>query len=132
MIQRISLTLPRWSVNNNVLLNVRINEYLLIRMLLDTGAKYCAISGEIAQQLAIDISDVQQVSVSTASGLERTPLIKLNTVDISGFVHRDIDAAVMSLPTAIGVDGLLGMSFIRRCRMVLDVPSRSLEFESDE
>jgi hypothetical protein len=38
-----------------------------------------------------------------------------------------IEAAVIDLPPALGVEGLLGMSFLGRCRLFVDVPKQVVE-----
>lgn len=48
MTQQIRLSLPQWAVDNVVLLNVRLNDRTLIRMMLDTGAKYTIITPDVA------------------------------------------------------------------------------------
>ena len=50
---------------------------------------------------------------------------------VGGPVLRDVEVVVMSLPPALGVEGLLGMSLLKRCRLVLDAPRHSLEMETD-
>lgn len=67
--------------------------------------------------------------MTTATRLEMATLTTVGQVDVYGLVLRNIEIAVMNLPAALGVEGLLGMSFLRRCRMVLDAPNRSLELE---
>lgn len=55
MTQQIRLKLPHWSKNNVVLVNVRLNEQTLVRMLLDTGAKYTIITPEVARRLGLNL-----------------------------------------------------------------------------
>lgn len=127
MTQQIRLKLPQWAIDNVVLLNVRLNEHTLIRMLLDTGAKYTVITPDVARRLALDTTTSRRIPVTTATQIEIATLIAIETIDVHGFALKDIDAAILDLPPALGVDGLLGMSFLKRCQMLLDAPNRTLE-----
>lgn len=129
MTQQIRLSLPQWAIDNVVLLNVRLNDRTLIRMMLDTGAKYTIITPEVARRLDLDLQEAPRVPVTTATRLEMVTLTTVDRVDVHGLVLRDVETAVLSLPAALGVEGFLGMSFLRQCRMVLDPPNRSLELE---
>ncbi len=129
MTQQIRLSLPQWAVDNVILLNVRLNDRTLIQMLLDTGAKYTVITPDVAGRLDLDLQDTLRVPVSTATRLEMATLTSVDQMDAYGLMLRDVETAVVNLPAALGVEGLLGMSFLKRCRMVLDVPNRSLELE---
>ena len=128
MTQKIRLTLPNWTADNVILLNVRLNKHTLIRMILDTGARYTIITPETARRLGLDLESARRIPVATASQLEMAVLVTIDQVDVAGFALNDIETAVMGLPAALGVDGLLGISFLRHCRLVLDIPARSVEF----
>lgn len=125
--QKISLKLPQWATENVILLNVRLNDKTLVRMMLDTGAKYTVITPEIARRLALNLEEARKVPVVTASQLRFAPLIPLEQVDVYGLMLEHIEAAILDLSPALGVEGLLGMSFLKRCRLILDVPKRALE-----
>jgi len=129
---QIRLSLPQAALDNVIVLNVRLNERTLVPMLLDTGARYTVITSNVARRLEIDIqSRGRNVSIVTASQLTRVPLISLDRVDVHGVALPDIEAVVADLPAALGVEGLLGMSFLKQCRLVLDGPSRYLELSTE-
>ena len=129
---QIRLSLPQAALDNVIVLNVRLNGRTLIPMLLDTGAKYTVITSNVARRLEIDIqSRGRNVSVVTASQLTRVPLVSLDRVDVHGVALPDIEAVVTDLPAALGVEGLIGMSFLKQCRLVLDGPSRYLELSTE-
>ncbi len=118
-----------WKVLENVIvLRVRLNGQTLIPMLLDTGAKYTVISSAVARRLGIDTQPQGRfVSVVTASHLTRLPLIQPGRVDLYGVQITGVDAVVTELPVALGVEGLLGMSFLRHCRLTIDGPEKWIE-----
>jgi clan AA aspartic protease (TIGR02281 family) len=129
MTQKIRLSLPKWSVENVILLNVRLNERVLVRMLLDTGAKYTLITPEVAKRLGLDLASGHQVPVATATRVEKVVVTNVAQVDVQGLVLSDVETGIIPLPAGLGVDGLLGMSFLKHCRMVLDMPNRILELD---
>jgi clan AA aspartic protease (TIGR02281 family) len=131
MTQQIRLKLPKWSNNNVILLNVRLNEQTLIRMILDTGAKYTIITPEVAQRVALDLEMARAIPVTTATQLQSAKLVELEQIDIHGFKIFQVETAIMHLPSALGAEGLLGLSFLRQCRMVLDCPQQLLEFAKE-
>jgi len=131
MTQKIHLSLPQWAIDNVVFLNVRLNDRIMVRMMLDTGAKYTIITPDVDRQLNLGLQGARQVPVTTATRLEMAPLILVDQVDVYGLVLKQVETAVMDLPVALGVDGLLGMSFLKRCRLVLDTPKQALELETD-
>jgi clan AA aspartic protease (TIGR02281 family) len=131
MTQQIRLLLPQWAIDNVILLNVHLNGRILIRMMLDTGAKYTIITPSVARELNLDLKKARRVPLTTATQLERAALISIEQMDVSGFVLRQVETAVMDLPAALGVDGLLGMSFLKRCRLTLDAPKRILDLAAD-
>jgi len=109
------------------LLNVRLNDRTLVRMMLDSGAKYTVITPDIARRLALELEGARRIPIVTASQVEFVPLTPLAQVDVYGLVLERIEAAILDLPPALGVEGLLGMCFLKHCHLVLDVPKRVLE-----
>lgn len=130
MTPTIHLKLPQWAVDNVVLVNVRLDDTLLTPMILDTGAKYTVITPQIAKRLRIELANARRIPVFTATRLESVPLITMGQIDVHGLIVEDIEAAVMLLPAGLGVGGLLGMSFLKHCRMILDIPGRVLELSA--
>lgn len=86
MIEKINLKLPQWAIENVILLNVRLNDRTLVRMMLDTGARYTVITPNIAERLALELEDARRIPVATASRVESVPLTPLAQVDVYGLV----------------------------------------------
>lgn len=86
MIEKINLKLPQWALENVILLNVRLNDRTLVRMMLDTGARYTVITPNIAERLALELEDARRIPVATASRVELVPLTPLAQVDVYGLV----------------------------------------------
>lgn len=83
-----------------------------LQFMVDTGASGVALSELNAQQLGIDYSRGQPGMASTAGGMVRTWVLKLDRVAVGGIELLGVEAMVVAgnSPT----EPLLGMSFLRR------------------
>jgi clan AA aspartic protease (TIGR02281 family) len=129
---RLVIQIPVQTRGTLVLVPARINGQALGYFILDTGATYITIS-----RVAADTLHVQggggQVHLSTASGVIQAPLVLLDEVDVGGAVTRNVTAVVHDLPNAPpAIVGLLGLSFLERFRVSLDLSSRLMILQSGE
>ena len=98
-------------------------------MLLDTGATYVTVPSSAARDLGYDVEHPREtVSTTTASGIVRAPLFKLNAVEALGMEARDVTAICLDLPSQANFSGLLGMSFLRNFDIDLHLRSGTLRF----
>ncbi len=99
-----------------------------MKMAVDTGATYTMIPWEIAEALGYrpDISS-QRITLVTASGVERVPLIKVDIIRILGKEIRDIEIVCHDLPARSYVDGLLGLRSLRELKAKIDFDKGTLE-----
>jgi len=101
------------------------------RMALDTGATYVVIPWDLAESLGYQPErSRERIEMVTASGVERAPLITLQSVRVAGLEARRVKALVHDLPPRSFVDGLLGLSFLRNFRFCLDFQRGLLELYS--
>lgn len=116
----------------SVLVPGRVNGQAIGYFILDTGATFTSVSRLVAGSLGVPSSG-SSVSLATASGTLQAPLVLLDEVDVGGAVARHVPAVIHDLPdTPAGVIGLLGLSFLERFRVNLDVASGLLVLESGE
>jgi clan AA aspartic protease (TIGR02281 family) len=101
-----------------------------IDMALDTGATYTMVPWDIAEVLGYkpDLSK-DRVPLVTASGVERAPLITLKSISVLGKDAANVRTVVHNLPEKSYVDGLLGLSFLKRFKLSLDFRGGILELE---
>ncbi|MGM0537177.1 MAG: retropepsin-like aspartic protease family protein [Pseudomonadota bacterium] len=99
----------------------RINDQP-VEFLLDTGATYVAVPGEMAERLGLESTG--SAWFNTANGRVRGGLTLLDEVSLGGFSVREVRGSIS--PGLTGDAALLGMSFlgrfdieIRDSRMVL-------------
>ena len=101
-----------------------------IDMVLDTGATYTMVPWDIADVLGYEPGISKElVPMVTASGVERAPLITVKSLNVLGVTAHNIKTIVHDLPEKSYVDGLLGLSFLRRFKVCLDFQEGVLEIE---
>jgi len=101
-----------------------------VNMLLDTGATYMAIPMRVAKGLGLLVDPEQTTRILTAKGsFERMPLVYLDRVQVMGLGSEDVEAVIINLPAKTGLDGLLGGSYLRDYRVLIDYPHGVLEIE---
>lgn len=100
------------------------------RMALDTGATFITIPWEVAELLGYqpEVSK-EKTTMITASGVESAPLITLKSVSVLGKSMRNVRALVHDLPQKSYVDGLLGLSFLRKFHLFIDFKKGYLELK---
>ncbi len=114
----------------SVLVPAKVNGQPVGYFILDTGATFTTVSRLVADRLGV-AGGIGNVSLATASGMVQAPLALLDEVDIGGAVTRHVPAVIHDLPNAPPtVVGLLGLSFLERFRINLDLTSGVLVLES--
>ena len=99
-----------------------------IDMALDTGATYTMIPWEIAEVLGYTPGlSKKRIELITASGVEKAPLITLNSISLRKKKVKDVKTIIHDLPTKSYVDGLLGPSFLKQCKLTIDFKKGILE-----
>ncbi len=85
-----------------------------VRMILDTGATYTMVSPEILIECGYDLSrSGDRRAVTTASGIEYTPFLRVRALSSLGYTMRGIEVCAHSLPPNLPARGLLGLNFMR-------------------
>jgi predicted aspartyl protease len=92
-----------------------------LQLLVDTGATMTVIDPTLLIAVGYDpAASPDRVSVAMGGGVTTVPRLVLNRLTVLG--HHRIGIAVLShdLPPAAGVDGLLGLDFLRGRILTLD------------
>jgi predicted aspartyl protease len=94
---------------------------LVLRFLLDTGATTSILSWEAAVLLGYDPSaNKARVRITIGSGVEFAPRISIGKIEALGMERLNFSILCHTLPPSAGVDGLLGLDFLRGHRVVMD------------
>ncbi len=107
-------------------LTVRLNG-VAGRFILDTGASTVVLSEAFARRLNLDLRAAPRVTISLAdASTTEAACVLLNSVELDRFRSEDVRAMVLPQPPGPGVDGLLGMSFLRDYVIRYDAPNRKI------
>jgi predicted aspartyl protease len=94
---------------------------LIVRLVLDTGATTSMLSRNRAIKLGYEPNTVaNRVEVTTASSTEFAPLITVEQIESLGQHLHNFAMLCYTLPPSTGVDGVLGLDFLRGHRLVID------------
>jgi clan AA aspartic protease (TIGR02281 family) len=128
-----SISVPHESTSNHMILNVRINDRIEGRFLLDTGASYVTLSQKMAKRLGLNLSSSIKIPLTMADGsmIDGKPVI-LNSMRVGDIQANRVTAIVLPSPPSKGIDGLLGMSFLREFVINFDPANKKLIFKRFE
>ena len=97
-----------------------------VRLLLDTGAGVNIISPETTQRLQLSATDVK-TSISGMAGHTQTVSGVAFDLEVGGLHDPAATGVIMPLPSELGVDGIVGTTFLSRYQVVIDSARRRLE-----
>lgn len=114
-----------------ILRRVRVNgpsHQREIDMILDTGAVYTVIAWDVAKDIGYDpaVSE-RRTPIITANGVIEVPLITVESIEVAELKAEVVDVICHDIPETASIEGLLGLSFLRRFRTLLDYPADVLE-----
>jgi hypothetical protein len=93
----------------------------VLRLALDTGATGTLVNVGLLVAVGYDPALSQdRVQVTTGSGVEFVPCIKLDKIRSLGQDRIGFPVLGHTLPPSAGIDGLLGLDFLRSQRLTLD------------
>ena len=93
----------------------------MARMALDTGATISLLNWEFLVGLGYEPGKEKgRIPVTTGSGVEFVPRLKVKQVEALGQRRRNFSFLCHNLPPSATVDGLLGLDFMRKKRLVVE------------
>jgi len=111
------------------LLTVRcqVNEKYQGRFLVDTGATLTVISQRFAQEMKLDITQpIRKIQTASAHQVAQTPVIRLDSLQVGDKKVKNLEVLIVDLPTALRVDGLLGVNFLENFRVTFEFEQATL------
>ena len=92
-----------------------------LQLALDTGASLTVIPWSAAEMLGFDPArSRRRVRFMTGSGMEAAPMLMVSAMEVLGVRIPQILVLCHDLPQRSLVDGLLGLSFLKHCRLAID------------
>jgi predicted aspartyl protease len=96
-------------------------EITVARLALDTGATRSLLNKSILRVIGYDTTGMlARTQITTGSGVESTPLVVLSRIAALGKQKRKMAVICHTLPPTAGVDGLLGLDFMRGQTLSID------------
>ena len=93
---------------------------LFVKMALDTGATYTMIPTEAAIAIGCDPSrSKRKIEITTGSGVEYVPIITLPEFKAFGIKVKNFDVICHNLPSQSPVEGLLGLNFLNKSKLII-------------
>lgn len=90
-------------------------------MAVDTGSSYTIISEAAAIQVGFDLSQVaESATFSDASTTHLVPKVTLKSFTLADAKVDNLDVLCYSLPEEHGIDGVIGLNFLRHFRITLE------------
>ena len=91
-----------------------------VRLVFDTGASLAILPWKLVTGLGLKIDQAKVIQTTTASTVESVPMITIPKMSVLGEEVKKVDVLVKDLPPEAGVDGLLGLSFIKNFQVHID------------
>ncbi|MEW6247651.1 MAG: retropepsin-like aspartic protease [Nitrospirota bacterium] len=116
------ITIPVEHMGAVLIVATQLNRSRPARLILDTGASYTILSRAVALDLGL-FSDAHTatVTLNTVGGPVQADVVRVESIRVAEAEVRNSLAAIYDLPDAPeGVEGLLGLSFLRQFEVTLD------------
>jgi predicted aspartyl protease len=95
---------------------------VVLRLALDTGATSTVVNVGMLVAIGCDPATApDRVQVTTGSGVEFSPRVTLQRIVALGLERTDFHVLGHTLPPSAGVDGLLGLDFLRGYVLTVDL-----------
>ena len=94
---------------------------LLIPVVLDTGASLTIVANDIMAQLGYDPANpaLERQRIVMGSGIEYAPRTTVRSATAIGQKVTNLEILCHDLPPESGVDGLLGLNFLRHFKLTI-------------
>jgi clan AA aspartic protease (TIGR02281 family) len=104
-----------------------------IDVILDTGAVYTVIAWDVAMDIGYDPAiSRRRTPIVTANGVIEAPLITVERIRWGELEAEAVDVVCHDIPELAGIEGLLGISFLRHFRTLIDYTTGVLEITAGE
>jgi clan AA aspartic protease (TIGR02281 family) len=114
-----------------VVRNVKItgpDGFVKVDLIFDTGATFTAISWSALKVIGYDPAIVPgRQEIITANGVIEVPKLCVASISVEDAEALDVEVICHDIPELAGIRGLLGLSFLKHFKTVIDYRSGYLE-----
>jgi clan AA aspartic protease (TIGR02281 family) len=111
-----------------IVVEAMLNRHLTVPLLLDTGADFTVLTRQVAKDLRIAaLEHLPKLPFKTAGGTVMFPITTLQSLRVGTAEARDVNVAIDTdghMPM-----GLLGMTFLRHFKVIVDQQRGQIKFE---
>jgi len=109
--------IPLTRIGHNFLVDASSSNNTHLQLLIDTGASITILTPDVLQQ-GLHYQDTGKTRVfATANGTVRAPIYILESLNVGDWQVEQLEVGVLELK---GMDGLLGMNFLKHFRFFID------------
>lgn len=114
-----------------VVRNVRIVDpkgEVKVDLLFDTGAAFTALSWSVLKVVGYDPAVVpERQEIVTANGIIEVPKLSVKLIAVEEAKAKEVEVIAHDIPELVGIRGLLGLSFLKHFKTVIDYKQGYLE-----
>jgi clan AA aspartic protease (TIGR02281 family) len=101
---------------------------IMVDLILDTGANLTALSWSVLRIIGYDPAVVpERREIVTANGVIEVPKLRVDHITVGDVEAQDVEVICHDIPELAGIRGLLGLSFLKHFRTVIDYRQGYLE-----
>lgn len=116
-----SRTIPLLRRGNHFVVEAILNNSARLNLIIDTGASLTIIKPEsIKQAVHGSLERYPEHIFNTANGVVKAPVLKVDSLAIGEYEVSNLHVGGLALINAPGIDGLLGMNFLKHFRFFID------------
>ena len=112
-------TLPLALNRGQLLVKALLDNREPVTLMIDTGAAMTILTPQLLTRLGYDLAG-RQAYFATANGVVQAPVVAVNRLALGQAGINQLSVGVLGLPVAEGIDGLLGMNFLRHYQFQID------------
>mgnify|MGYP000483548559 CR=1 FL=1 len=104
---------------------------IIARLALDTGATQTLLNAGVLSSIGLDAAlSLRRMEVTTGSSLEYSPVVDVPRIVCLGLIRQSFPVLCHTLPPSAGVDGLIGLDFLRGCKLSIDFVDSTIEIQT--
>ncbi|HDN79357.1 MAG: peptidase A2A [Chloroflexi bacterium] len=114
-----------------VIRNVKITGpegWVGVDLILDTGAAFVSLPWAVLKVIGYDPAIVpDRQEIITANGVIEVPKLRVKSIEMGDIKAYNVEVICHDIPELAGVQGLLGLSFLKCFKVILDFRESVLE-----
>ena len=102
----------------------------MVQFILDTGASMTMLPIKVLERIgSVQDTEIGPIFIETAAGSIQANLYRIESIEFLRKRSGRMIVAGFDLPVETRIEGLLGLDFVKMCKLVLDIPNGTIEIE---